>query len=116
MKDLRLDFENKTIINEYIDNQERILQQIKLAVRSWKKDFFINEDFGVDYDNCWHDMLLMKAYISNSIQAVPGVVRINYINVTKNKDSNDKVQFVIEAEIIFDKGQINILEAIEDLY
>ena len=51
MKDLRLDFENKTIINEYIDNQERILQQIKLAVRSWKKDFFINEDFGEIDDN-----------------------------------------------------------------
>ena len=49
MKDLKLDFVNKKVINELIDKKDRVIQQIRLAVNVWVGDWFLDEDFGV-YD------------------------------------------------------------------
>lgn len=116
MKDIRLDFENKTIIDEFVDNQDRIAQQIRLAVKSWQNDFFINTDFGVEYDVCWGDILLMRAYIAEAIKNVPGVSDIESINISKKKQylPIEKDYFEIQAEIIFNNSAINILEIIGD--
>ena len=49
MKDLKLDFINKKVINELIDKKDRVIQQIRLAVNVWVGDWFLDETFGVDY-------------------------------------------------------------------
>lgn len=114
MKDIALDFVNKKMLNKTVDNQDRISQQIKVAVRSWKGDFFINEDFGVDYDFCWHDMQLMKAYIVQQIIEVSGVLGVNSVTVRKEEETESRQPyFVIDAEVVLDDNSINILEAIE---
>lgn len=116
MKDIALDFTNKKMLNQYIDKHDRIAQQIRVAVRSWKKDFFVDEDFGVDYDNCWGDMLLMKAYITASMQKVAGVLRVNSVTISKQKDRENNVVFKINAEVTVENGSINVTELVEGIY
>lgn len=114
MKDIKLDFINKKMLNETVDDQQRISQQIKVAVRSWKADFFINTDFGINYDDSWGDMLLMKSYISDQIREIEGVFGINSISISRKKDSQNRTFFEINAEVRLKNTSVNILEFIEE--
>lgn len=112
MKDIELDFINKKMKNKYVDDQDRIAQHIKVAVRSWLGDFFINNQFGVDYDNCWGDKALMKSLIVNQIEQIEGVFSVNNATISNKKDSENNVVFEFSAIVSIDNGYINISEVI----
>ena len=52
MKDLQLDFINKKMLNKVVDNKARVHQQITVGVRSFIGDFFLNDNYGINYSNC----------------------------------------------------------------
>lgn len=112
MKDLKIDFDNKKILNIAVDRQDRVFQQAKVAIRSWKKDFFINEDFGVDYNNSWHDDLLMNANIVSQLKQIDGINAIQSSTVKREKDINDRTYFQLNTNIALDNDVINITETI----
>ena len=102
MKDLKLDFLNKTVIDSYVDNKQRAIQQIRLAVQTWLEDWALDETFGVDYDRAWYSAELMEFYIRKQILQVSGVTQISYFSIEKLKDDNNFITFYIKAEIVFD--------------
>ena len=111
MKDLKLDFINKKVINELIDKKDRVIQQIRLAVNVWIGDWFLAEDFGVDYDNSWGSQELMELYIKQQIKQVSGVNKIE--SFTIQKISNDTEQyFKIDTTIKFEGEVLEISEII----
>ena len=60
MKDLQLDFINKKMLNKVVDNKARVHQQITVGVRSFIGDFFLNDNYGINYSNCWSNLCLFQ--------------------------------------------------------
>ena len=112
MKDIKLDFENKKIINSYINNKDRVIQQIRLAVQVWKEDWLLNEEFGVDYDRAWGDMLIMGADIQEQIKQVPGISSIQSFDIKKDTSDENNIMYRINTEVKFNNEVIQISEAI----
>jgi len=112
MKDIQLDFNNKKIINNLIDKKDRVSQQIRIAVNVWIGDWFLNEDFGVDYDNSWGNILLMETYIKDQIRQVSGISSIKSFKIEKLLGSDEKIQFKIDAILIYKNDIITISEMI----
>ena len=86
MKDLQLDFINKKMLNKVVDNKARVHQQITVGVRSFIGDFFLNDNYGINYSNCWSNPTLTKIFIKEQIEAIPGVLRVVDLNITKSID------------------------------
>lgn len=114
MRDLKLDFHNKTILNEYIDKKNRVIQQIKVAVRTWQGDFFLNTDFGVPYTECWSNTLLMQTSLKDVVSQISGVSNIANCKVNKIK-KYDRDFYEAYIVIIYDNEEITIREILEDL-
>lgn len=112
MQDIKLDFINKKMLNEYTDKKDRVVQQIIVACRSWLGDFFWNEFFGVDYDNSWGNSQLMELYIKQQVLEIKGVSSINKIEIKKIKDINFRDKFVLDLSIIYNKEEISISDII----
>ena len=112
MKDLKLDFENKAIINQYVNEKDRVLQHIKVAVRSWQGDWFLNEDWGVDYDNSWGSELTMSTYIQRQIKQVSGVLSIDSFTISTDTSDENNIKYIINTNITLDSGIITISEVI----
>ena len=111
MKDLKLDFVNKKVINQLIDKKDRVIQQIRIAVNVWVGDWMLDEEFGVDYDNSWGSQELMELYIKKQIAQVSDVSKIE--SFTIEKISNDTEQyFKIDTTIIFEGEVLEISEII----
>lgn len=108
MKDIKIDFVNDKILDEYIEGKDRIVQQIIVACRSWLGDFFLNEDFGVDYDNSWSNDQIMSSSIRQQIEAIPDVESVNKVSVVKSKDSRDEYKFTVNAEIVYNNEIFSI--------
>lgn len=111
MKDLKLDFVNKTVINEYVDKKERVSQQIKLAVNVWTQDWMLDETFGVDYDSSWGNQELMENYIRAQIAQVPGVKTISSFTIQRIADGNN-VYFQIDTTVVYNGEVLDISEMI----
>lgn len=109
MKDIKLDFLNKTVINEYVDKKDRVLQQIRLAIQTWLGDWDLDETFGIDYDNSWQNQSLMEFYIRKMILQVQGVSQINSLTINKELDDNDFLTYFIQTSVVFD-GEVLIVD------
>lgn len=103
MKDFKIDFDNNKMLNEFVDKKERVVQQIIVSCRSWLEDFFLNENFGINYDNSWGDQDFMEMFIKDQILAIDGVDSINKIDISKKRNTLNEVQYYLEAEIVYDK-------------
>ena len=86
MKDLQLDFINKKMLNKVVDNKARVHQQITVGVRSFIGDFFLNDNYGINYSNCWSNPTLTKIFIKEQIEAIHGVLRVIDLSITKSTD------------------------------
>jgi len=112
LKDIKIDFINKKMLNEYVDNKDRAIQQIKLAVQVWKDDWLLNEDFGVDYDTAWGDMLTMGTDIQEQIKQVPGITSIQSFEIRKDTSNEDNIMYRIDVIVKFNNEVIQLSEAI----
>lgn len=112
MKDLKLDFENKDIKNEYVDNKARVIQQIRIAVKVWIGDWMLDEEFGIDYNSSWGNTLTMSTYVQAQIKQVTGVSSIESFSIKKQLDDNNQEQYYIDAFIKFGNEVIVISEGV----
>lgn len=112
MLDIRLDFNNNKLINEYVDKKDRVVQQIIVTCRSWLGDFFWNQDFGVDYDSSWGNSQLMELYIKNQAKEIPGVFSIVKSSIKKEKDTNLRDMFIVDLQIVYENEEITISDLI----
>lgn len=114
MKDLKLDFIRKKMLNTTVDGQERVYQQIVVGVRSFLGDFFLNDNYGVNYKNSWTNETLMKLFIKEQIEAINGVIAVTDIRISKTKDSQERHIFVINANVKTEYGEReNIIEVLQ---
>ena len=86
MKDLKLDFKNKKMLNDTVDRLNRVHQQITVAVRCFLGDWFLNDNYGINYSNCWSNPNLTKIFIKEQIEAINGVVSVTEISLRKSDD------------------------------
>lgn len=110
MQDIKIDFTNNKLVNEYVSGKDRVIQQITVACRSWIGDFFLNDEFGIDYDNNWGNMDLTKLFIREQVLAINGVSSINKIDIKKTRDINQKTIYVVDIEIVYNKEIFSIPE------
>lgn len=114
MKDIKLDFLNKVVIDEYIDKKDRVLQQIRLAINTWLEDWGLDETFGIDYDNSWQNQSLMEFYIRKMILQVEGISQINTFTINKELDNNNYLTYFIKTEVVFE-GEVLIVDERVDI-
>lgn len=88
------------------------MQQIIVACRSWLGDFFLNQDFGVDYDNSWGNMQLMELYIKQQVSNIPDVFSITKSSIRKEKGTDFKDKYIVDLEIVYNKEVITISDLI----
>lgn len=110
MKDLKIDFINQKLLNQTVDKKDRVHQQITVGVRSFLGDFFLNDNFGVNYSNRWANPSLTKIFIKEQIEAIPGVYSVVNLDVQKSQDKYKTL--IINATVKTDDGIIDITENI----
>lgn len=111
MKDLQLDFENKTVINSFIDKKQRVSQQIRLAVNVWIEDWFLDETFGIDYQAAFRNQQLMENYVKAQILQVSGIKSIKSFTIQTVTNEND-VYFQVDTILIYNGEVLEISEII----
>lgn len=108
MQDLTLDFENKTISNTFLKDRDLIIQQVQLAIQCWTGDWFLDDEYGIDYDLRLKNKALLIADLEEIILSVDGVISVENIEVkTKYGDLTHKRQkyFDISVTISIQGGQ-----------
>jgi hypothetical protein len=119
MKEIQLDFTNRKLLNNLIDNRSRVIQEVKYTCNIWLNDWFLNEDFGIDYLNCFDNEALMSSELQTAIENVLDVQSINSFNLTKKIDDSNNFKittFIVDVSIVFDNEVININEIIQITY
>lgn len=97
--DIKLDFENKKLVNEYVNSTERILQQIKIAVRIFKNHWYFARDYGVSYAENSSRSKIITREVREMIEQVPGVDKVKTISVEEQFDRYGNGYFIISADI-----------------
>lgn len=106
--DIKLDFVNNTMLNEYVDGKARIIQQIKIAVRIWYGHWTLASEYGVDYKTNLNNDILLGQQISEMIEQVDGVSRIVYLSASTDFDSRGKGTVTVNAIIRLDGETIRL--------
>lgn len=111
LKSLKLNFENKTITNEFIKGKDLTIQKVILALQCWTGDWFLDGGFGIPYDLRLNSKALLLADIQSVIMSVGGIlsvqdldVKIKYENERKNKKTfyiTGKLSLRENEEVVF---------------
>lgn len=105
MRDLTLDFDNKTIYNNYITGRNLIIQKVKLAIQCWAEDWFLDSDYGIPYGTRLQNKSLLIADIEEAIMSVEGVTSVQDTTVEivyGNFNKKSQRQYKIYTTIITD--------------
>lgn len=111
LKSLKLNFENKTITNEFIKGKDLTIQEVILALQCWTGDWFLDGGFGIPYDLRLNSKALLLADMQSVIMSVDGVlsvqdldVKIKYENERKNRKTfhiTGKLSLRENEEVVF---------------
>lgn len=89
--DLALDKKHTSVDLTWIDNAERIAQQIKITLLMWQGEYFLDTTFGVPYLD---DILIknparasLESLLRARILAVPGVSRVVRLQLHIERDA-----------------------------
>ena len=107
MKDLTLDFDNKTIVNKFVSERDLILQQIKVVVQVWKHDWYLDYYGGIDYKIRFKNKPMLLADLENAILSVDGVSKVNNLAITEDVVDGLTVYFVT-GDIVFNNETITL--------
>ena len=83
-----------------IDNDQRIIQQIKIRLLTWANEWFLNKDVGINYLDIFNEKqnteALIENLIRNTISDIENVVSVDSVAVKKdNKNRTLTVNFDI---------------------
>lgn len=114
LRDLTLNFEDKTITNEFLKNKNLVLQKVILALQCWTGDWFLDGTYGIPYGLRLDNKSLLLADMQDIILGVDGVVSIQDLDVKITYDGERKTQkvFNIYALIITEDDEQVILNGL----
>ena len=81
LRSLKLDFDNKTISNEFIKGKDLIIQEVILALQCWTGDWFLDGNFGIPYDLRLNSKALLLADMQSVIMSVDGVLSVQDLDI-----------------------------------
>lgn len=96
LRDLTLNFEDKTITNEFLKNKKLVLQKVILALQCWTGDWFLDGTYGIPYGLRLDNKALLLADMQDIILNVDGVVSVQDLNVKITYEGERKTQKVFE--------------------
>lgn len=96
LRDLTLNFEDKTITNEFLKNKKLILQKVILALQCWTGDWFLDGTYGIPYGLRLDNKALLLADMQDVILNVDGVVSVQDLSVKTTYEGERKTQKVFE--------------------
>lgn len=96
LRDLTLNFEDKTITNEFLKNKKLVLQKVILALQCWTGDWFLDGTYGIPYGLRLDNKALLLADMQDVILGVDGVVSVQDLNVKITYEGEHKTQKVFE--------------------
>lgn len=101
LKDLILNYENKTITNQFVKGKNLIIQKVVLALQCWTGDWFLDGNFGIPYNLRLDNKSLLLADAQDIILSVDGVISVQNLDIkTIYIDENRKQKgFSITASI-----------------
>lgn len=96
LRDLTLNFEDKTITNEFLKNKKLVLQKVILALQCWTGDWFLDGTYGIPYGLRLDNKALLLADMQDVILNVDGVVSVQDLSVKITYEGERKTQKVFE--------------------
>lgn len=81
LKDLILNYENKTITNQFTRGKNLIIQKVVLALQCWTGDWFLDGDFGIPYNLRLDNKSLLLADAQEIILSVDGVISVQNLDI-----------------------------------
>lgn len=96
LRDLTLNFEDKTIVNEFLKNKKLVLQKVILALQCWTGDWFLDGTYGIPYGLRLDNKALLLADMQDIILNVDGVVSVQDLSVKITYEGERKTQKVFE--------------------
>lgn len=107
MQDLTLNFDNKTITNDFLDEEELVIQRVKLAIQCWSGDWFLDGNFGVPYSIRLGSKSMLMADLEEVILSVDGVQDVVDIDLKIVKEDGLKVyKFYVTINTIYKDNTI----------
>ena len=113
-QDLTIDFENKTIVNEFVKGKNLILQKVILACQCWIGDWFLDGDYGIPYNYRVDNKSLLLSDLQDIILGVDGVISLQDLDVkiTYEGPKNTQKAFNITGTIITRDEDVVILNGL----
>lgn len=111
LRDLALNYENKTINNSFVKGRNLIIQSIVLALQCWAGDWFLDGDIGIPYDLRLANKSLLVADIQDVILSVDGVTSVQDIvvkTVYEGENKNQKAFYITATVTTIDEEQITL--------
>lgn len=102
MNDIKLDNNGDFDLDRgdflFIDNDQRIIQQIKIRLLTWSNEWFLDKDVGIDYLDIFQEKqntgALIENLIRDTISDIENVVSVDSVAVkTDNKNRTLTVNF-----------------------
>ena len=114
LRDLTLNFEDKTITNEFLKNKKLVLQKVILALQCWTGDWFLDGTYGIPYGLRLDNKALLLADMQDIILSVDGVISVQDLDVKITYEGERKTQkvFNISALIITEDDEQVILNGL----
>lgn len=114
LRDLTLNFEDKTISNTFKKGKELIIQKVILALQCWLGDWYLDGLDGIDYEKRMYNKSLLLADTQSTILSVDGVVSVQNIEAKIDYDGPNKTLkvFKINADIITEDTEQVVLNGL----
>lgn len=106
LKSLKLNFDNKTISNEFIKGKELIVQKVILSLQCWTGDWFLDGSYGIPYDLRMRNKALLLADIHSIIMSVDGVLSVQDLDIKSVISDNKKIFYITGTLSIEDNEQV----------
>lgn len=94
LKSLKLNFDDKTITNEFIKGKELIIQEVVLALQCWTGDWFLDGTYGIPYELRLRNKALLLADAQSIIMSVDGVLSIQDLDIKTIKQDGKKIFYI----------------------
>jgi len=95
MNDIKLDNNGDFDLDRgdflFIDNDQRIIQQIKIRLLTWANEWFLDKEVGINYFDIFNEKqnteALIENLIRNTISDIENITSVDRIGVKKDNES-----------------------------